>query len=106
MSGGGEMAVLAVPIGSLLAGFVPGAWFGMRGHERSRGHPWLAGIVGILAVVVVTFYTVAGGSEHLFSRVVMLPLSVVIAIAGVVVLVGVPMFAGYLFAYRLASRLR
>ena len=101
-----ELAVLAVPILSILAGSVPGAWFAWRGHERSRGHPWLAGIVGVLAVVVVTVYTVGGGSEQLFSRVVMLPLSLIIAIAAVVVLVGVPMFAGYLFAYRLTAKSR
>lgn len=57
-------------------------------------------------MVAVTFYTVAGGSEHLFPRMVMLPLSLVIAIAVVVVLVGIPMFAGYLFAHWLVSRLR
>ena len=101
-----ESVVLAIPIFSLIAGLAPGAWFGYRALERSRGHPWLAGAVGILAVVAVTFYTVAGGSEHLFSRVVMLPLSLIIAIAVVVVLVGIPMFAGYLLAYRLASKLR
>ena len=97
--------VLSVAVFSLIAGAVPGAWAGFRGLERSRGHTWLAAVVGVLAVVAVTFYTVAGASEELFSRVVILPLSLLIAIAGVGVLVGIPMFAGYLLAYRLMSHL-
>ena len=102
---GGELALLSVAVLSLIAGAVPGAWIAFRRLERSRGHLWLAGMVGIVAVAAVTFYTVAGAPEELFSRVVMLPLTLLIAIAGVGVLVGIPMFAAYLFAYRLVTHL-
>ena len=102
---GGELAVLSVAAFSLIAGAVPGAWVAFRRLERSRGHLWLAGIVGIVAVAAVTFYTVTGAPEGLFSRVVMLPLTLLIAVAGVGVLVGIPMFAAYLFAYRLVTHL-
>jgi hypothetical protein len=36
----------------------------------------------------------------------MLPLTLLIAIAVVGVLVGIPMYAGYLFAYRLVTHLK
>lgn len=101
----GELVVLSVAVLSLLAGAVPGAWVGFRGLERSRGHAWLGAMVGIVAVVAVTFYTITGASEELFSRVVMLPLSLLIAVAAAAVLVGIPMYAGYLFAYRVVSHL-
>jgi hypothetical protein len=101
----GELAVLSVAVLSLIAGAIPGAWVAFRRLERSRGHLLLAGVVGILAVAAVTFYTVAGASEELFSRVVMLPLTLLIAVAVVGVLVGIPMYAAYLFAYRLVTHL-
>ena len=103
---GGELAVFAAASVSLAIGAIPGAWVGYRGHERSRGHLWLGAIVGLVAVAAVTFYTVAGTSEALFSRVVMLPLTLIIAIAIAGVTVGIPMYAGYLFAYRLVTHLR
>ena len=103
---GGELAVFAAAVLSLVAGIIPGAWVGYRGQERSRGHLWLAAIVGLLAVAAVTFYTVTGAPETLFSRVVMLPLTLLIAIAIVAVTVGIPMYAGYLFAYRFVTHLR
>jgi hypothetical protein len=97
--------VLAVAILSLVAGIVPGIWIGLRRLERSRGHLWFAGIVGLVAVAAVTLYTLTGAAEALFSRVVMLPLTLLIAIAVVGVLVGIPMYAGYLIAYRVVTHL-
>ena len=101
----GEIAVLAVAVASLIIGAIPGVWVGLRGQERARGHPWLAAIVGLVATVAVTFYTVAGATEEMFSRVVMLPLTLLIAIVAVGVVVGIPMYASYLFAYRVTSHL-
>src|SRR5688572_31574762 len=103
---GAELIVLSVATLSLVAGVIPGAWVGYRRLERSRGHLWLAAIVGLVAVAAVTFYTVAGAADGLFSRVVMLPLTLLIAIAIAGVTVGIPMYAGYLFAYRLVTHLR
>jgi hypothetical protein len=100
-----ELVVLAVAVASMVAGALPGAWVGLRGLERSRGHLWLAAIVGILAIALVAFYTIGGVPEELFSRVVMLPLSLLIAVAAVGVIVGIPMYASYLFAYRMTSYL-
>jgi len=102
---GVELVVFAVAVASIVAGALPGAWVGLRGHERSRGHLCLAAVVGVLAVAAVAFYTIAGASEELFSRVVMLPLSLLIAVAAVGVIVGIPMYASYLFAYRMTSYL-
>jgi hypothetical protein len=103
---GGELGVAIGAALSLVAGAIPGAWVGLRRLERSRGHLWLAAIVGLVSVAAVTFYTVAGAADNLFSRVVMLPLTLIIAIAIVGVTVGIPMYAGYLFAYRLVTHLR
>jgi hypothetical protein len=100
-----ELVVLAAAISSLVAGAIPGTWIGLRGRERSRGHLWLAVILGVVAVVAVGFYTIAGAPEQLFSRVVMLPLTLLIAIAVAGVLVGIPMYTGYLIAYRLVIHL-
>lgn len=100
-----ELVLLTVAISSMAAGAIPGAWFGFRGQERSRGHLVLAAIIGLLAIAAVAFYTIAGASEELFSRVVMLPLSLLIAIAAVGVIVGIPMYASYLFAHRATSHL-
>jgi hypothetical protein len=100
-----ELVVLSAAISSLVAGAIPGAWIGLRGQHRSRGHLWLAAIIGVVAVVAVAFYTIAGAPEQLFPRVVMLPLTLLIAIAVVGVLVGIPMYAGYLIAYRVVTHL-
>ena len=100
-----ELMVLAVALASIVAGAIPGIWFGSRGQERSRGHLWLAAIVGIVATVAVWLYTIGGAAEELFARVVMLPLTLLIAIAAVGVIVGIPMYASYLFAHRVTSSL-
>ena len=100
-----DLVVLAVAVASFIVGAIPGVWVGLRGQDRTRGHPWLGAIVGLAATVAVTFYTVAGAREEMFSRVVMLPLTLLIAIVAVGVIVGIPMYASYLFAYRLTSHL-
>ena len=102
---GRELAILSIPVLAVIVGALPGAWFGFRRHERARGHLWLAAIIGILGIAAVTFYTVGGATEELFSRVVMLPLTLLLAIGAVAVLIGIPMYAGYLVAYRIASYL-
>ena len=103
---GAELVVFAIAASSLILGAIPGAWVGFQGQERSRGHLWLAAMVGLVAVAAVTFYTLTGSREELFSRVVMLPLTLLIAIAAVGVIVGIPMYAGYLIAYRLVMHLQ
>ena len=100
-----ELALMGLPPLAAIVGAIPGAWLALRRQERARGHIWLAGIVAILAIVAVTFSTVAGAKEEMFSRVVMLPLTLIIAIGGVALLVGVPMFVGYLVAYRITTYL-
>ena len=100
-----ELVVLGIPVMAAIVGAIPGAWLGFRRQERARGHVLLAGIVAILAIVAVTFYTVAGAKEEMFSRVIMLPLTLLIAIGGAALIVGVPMFVGYLVAYRITTYL-
>lgn len=87
---------------ALLLGVIPGIWAGVRGYERSRGHAWIAAVVAIVALVGLYLYTVGGPSEELFTRLVILPLSLVIAVAVSAVLVGAPMYTGYFVAYRVA----
>lgn len=102
---GGGIEILFVAVAGLIVGAAPGIWFGSRGQELSRGNPWLAGVVGIQAIVGVTMYTIGGGSGELFSRVVMLPFTLLIAIAGVALLIGFPMYAAYVLAHRLSTHL-
>ena len=99
---GVEGAVVVGITGALLLGAVPGIWAGARGYERSRGHPWIAAVVALVAFAGVALYTVGGPSEELFTRLVILPLTIVIAIAASAVLLGAPMYAGYVLAYRVA----
>lgn len=99
---GAEVAVVVIITFALLLGVIPGIWAGVRGYERSRGHVWLAAIVAAVAVVGLVLYTVGGPSEELFTRLVILPLTIVVAIAASAVLLGAPMYAGYAVAYRVA----
>ncbi len=98
---GGEVAVAFAVLLGLLVGVVPGFWLGARGYERTKGHPWLVAIVAILAIAGLLMYTLNGPSEELFIRLVMLPLSLLIAIASVAVLIGIPMYASYLLGHRM-----
>ena len=100
-----ELALLGVPALAPMVGAIPGAWLGFRRQERARGHILLAAIVALLAIVAVTFYTVAGAKEEMFSRVIMLPLTLLIAIGGAALIVGIPMYMGYLVAYRITAYL-
>ena len=104
MAHGGELALLVWLFVVVVLGLGLGILLGSRGYNRERGHPWLAGIVAILAAFGVAMYTFGGSSKELFSRVITLPLTVLIAIAAAAVLVGIPMYASYLVGYRLAPR--
>jgi hypothetical protein len=103
---GAEGIVLVLVFAGLLAGIVPGLWVGAAGKERNRGHPFLLALVGLGALAVTALYTVGGPPDQLFSRVVMLPLVLPIALVAVAVVMGIPMYATYLMAFRAASHLR
>jgi hypothetical protein len=101
---GGEVVVLLGVLLGLALGIVPGIWIGATGRERRKGHAWLAGIVAVIAAAGVSLYTFGDSSEQLFTRVVALPLTILIAFAAAATVAGIPMYASYLFSYRIASR--
>jgi hypothetical protein len=100
--GSGEVAVILAITLALLIGVLPGVWIGACGYERDRGHPWLAAVVAVVAIAGVSLYTFGGGADELFTRIVILPLTIIIAIASSAVLIGMPMYAGYVVSYRVA----
>lgn len=99
---GAEVAVVAIITFALLLGVIPGMWAGFRGYERSRGHNWIAVAVAIVALAGLALYTFGGPPGELFTRLVILPLTIVVAIAATAVLLGAPMYVGYVLAYRMA----
>ena len=102
----GAEGIIAVGITfALLLGAIPGAWAGARGYERNRGHAWIAAVVAIVALAGLALYTFGGPPEELFTRLVILPLTLVAAIAASAVLLGAPMYAGYVLAYRVSRSL-
>lgn len=99
----GAQAIIAVGITfALLLGAIPGIWAGFRGYERSRGNAWIAAVVAFVALAGLALYTFGGPSEELFTRLVILPFTLVVAVAASAVLLGAPMYAGYVLAYRAA----
>jgi hypothetical protein len=102
MGTGGEwvLAVLA-GLAGLVAGAICGLWVGARGLERATGHPALGGIIALFAIAGVAMYTFGGRPDELFTRFATLPLTLLIGIGSAAILVGVPMYAGYLLGYRL-----
>lgn len=98
---GGELAALLVAVLGLAIGIVPGLWFGARGQPRTAGHVVLTIIVALFAIGGLGLYTIGGPSEELFTRLVILPLSLPIALLAAAVLVGIPMYASYLLAHRI-----
>ena len=98
-----EVAVVLAITLALVLGAIPGAWAGWRGHERGSGRNWIIAVVALVALVGLFLYTIAGPSDQLFTRLVILPLSLVIAVAASAVLVGAPMYAGFVLAFRVAQ---
>jgi TctA family transporter len=87
----------------LLLGAVPGFWFGARQQERAKGHWVLGAMVAVFALGGLGMYTFGGPSSELFTRLVTLPLTLVIAVAAAAILIGVPMYAGYVSGHRLGA---
>jgi hypothetical protein len=100
---GAEAVVIVGITLALLLGVIPGLWAGSRGYPISRGKTWIAVVVALVAIAGLVLYTVGGPSEELFTRLVILPLSLVIAVAAAAVLIGVPMYAGYALAFRIGQ---
>ena len=105
MSHGWELIVLLGILVGLALGVVPGLWVGAHGYDRTKGHPLLAAIVAVFAIGGLLAYTVGGPSDETFTRLVILPLSLLVAIASAAILVGVPMYTSYLLAHRVGRRL-
>lgn len=102
----GAEGIIAVGITfALLLGAIPGVWAGARGYERERGNAWIAAVVAIVALAGLALYTFGGPPEELFTRLVILPFTLVAAIAASAVLLGAPMYAGYVLAYRVSRSL-
>lgn len=99
----GALAVLISAFAGLLLGTVPGFWFGARRQERAKGHWVLVASVAVIALGGLGMYTFGGPSNELFTRLVTLPLTLVIAVAAAAILVGVPMYAGYVLGHRLGA---
>ena len=105
MSPSGEViVVILAATAGLLAGGMTGLWVGASGLELASGRPVLIAVVGVFAVAGLVLYTVGGGSTDLFTRFATLPLTLLIAIASAAVLVGAPMYAGYLLGYKVGRR--